>query len=144
MLNRQPGAGQVSGRYHIGSALSAVHLFRCWDHAAEYGGDTVSRYSPERIRYAARLHQAHRQADTGDRRCSARQRFFRSSADENGITHIMLVIHAWHMPRAAKEFEQAGFKVTSAATTFTTRYRTDAAGVYPHRRCTPAKWIIHA
>jgi uncharacterized SAM-binding protein YcdF (DUF218 family) len=43
----------------------------------------------------------------------------------------MLVIHAWHMPRAAKEFEQAGFKVTSAATVFAPRYRTDAAGVYP-------------
>ena len=42
----------------------------------EYGSDTVNRYSLERIRYAARLHQAYRQADTGDRRCSARQRLF--------------------------------------------------------------------
>lgn len=52
-----PGTGQVSGRYHIGSALSAVHPFRCWNYAAEYGGDTAGRYSPERVRYAALLHQ---------------------------------------------------------------------------------------
>ena len=44
---------------------------------------------------------------------------------KNGITHIMLVTHAWHMPRAAREFEQAGFKVTPAAAAFTTRHQTE-------------------
>lgn len=43
---------------------------------------------------------------------------------KNGITHIMLVSHAWHMSRAAKGFEQAGFKATSAAA-FTTRHQTE-------------------
>lgn len=41
------------------------------------------------------------------------------------ITNIALVTHAWHMPRAAREFKQAGFKVTPAPTAYTTRYKTD-------------------
>ena len=37
---------------------------------------------------------------------------------KNKITHIALVTHAWHMPRAIKEFERAGFKVTPASTAY--------------------------
>jgi uncharacterized SAM-binding protein YcdF (DUF218 family) len=37
------------------------------------------------------------------------------------ITHIALVTHAWHMPRAIREFEQAGFKVTPASTAYVTK-----------------------
>ena len=33
-----------------------------------------------------------------------------------GVTHIALVTHAWHMPRAAAEFEAVGFTVTTAPT----------------------------
>ena len=49
----------------------------------------------------------------------------------DGVTHIALVTHAWHMPRAAREFEQAGFKITPAATAFTTRYETDLFAFIP-------------
>lgn len=35
-----------------------------------------------------------------------------------GITHILLVTHAWHMPRAQAAFEKAGFTVTPAGTVF--------------------------
>lgn len=49
----------------------------------------------------------------------------------DGIRHIALVTHAWHMPRAAREFEQAGFKVTPAATAYTTRYKTDFFAFIP-------------
>lgn len=49
----------------------------------------------------------------------------------DGVTRIALVTHAWHMPRAAREFEQAGFKITPAATTFTTRYTTDLFAFIP-------------
>lgn len=41
--------------------------------------------------------------------------------DAEGINQIALVTHAWHMPRAKMVFERAGFKVTPAATLFTTR-----------------------
>ena len=47
------------------------------------------------------------------------------------ITHIMLVTHAWHMPRATKAFEQVGFKVTPAATAFTTRQQIDVLAFIP-------------
>ena len=43
----------------------------------------------------------------------------------------MLVTHAWHMPRAAREFEQAGFRVMPAATAFTTRHKTDVLAAIP-------------
>ncbi|HEY6043550.1 MAG TPA: YdcF family protein [Nitrosospira sp.] len=50
---------------------------------------------------------------------------------KDGIRHIALVTHAWHMPRAMREFEQAGFKVTPAATAYTTRYKTDLFAFIP-------------
>ena len=36
-----------------------------------------------------------------------------------GITDIYLVTHAWHMPRARRAFERAGFTVTAAPTGYT-------------------------
>lgn len=33
---------------------------------------------------------------------------------KDGITHIALVTHAWHMPRSVRNFENAGFKVLPA------------------------------
>ncbi len=133
--------------------------------AAEYGGDTVSRYSLERIRYAARLYQLTGKpilvtggAPLGNISSEAEQmkavleNEFRvpvnwvegasNNTHENayksyeilkrgGITHIMLVTHAWHMPRAMREFERVGFQVTPAPTAFTTRYRTDGLAYLP-------------
>ena len=133
--------------------------------AVEYGGDTVSRYSLERIRYAARLYQLTGKpvlvtggAPLGNTSSEAEQmksvleNEFRvpvnwaegasNNTHENayksyeilkrdGITHIMLVTHAWHMQRAMREFERAGFQVTPAPTAFTTRYRTDGLAYLP-------------
>jgi len=50
---------------------------------------------------------------------------------KEGIDRIILVTHAWHMPRAAREFEQAGFKISPAATGYTTRHRTDIFVLIP-------------
>ena len=133
--------------------------------AVEYGGDTVSRYSLERIRYAAHLYQLTGKsilvtggAPLGNASSEAEQmksvleNEFRTpvkwverssnNTHENayksyeilkkdGITHIMLITHAWHMPRAMREFERAGFQVTPAPTAFTTRYRTDGLAYLP-------------
>ncbi len=133
--------------------------------AVEYGGDTVNRYSLERIRYAARLYQLTGKpilvtggAPLGNISSEAEQmkavlenefrvpvNWVESASNnthenayksyeilkKNGITHIMLVTHAWHMPRAMREFERAGFQVTPAPTAFTTRYRTDGLAYLP-------------
>jgi len=40
-----------------------------------------------------------------------------------GISRIVLVTHAWHMPRARLAFEHAGFEVIAAPTAHATRYR---------------------
>lgn len=44
---------------------------------------------------------------------------------KEGITRIYLVTHAWHMPRSAAAFRNAGFEVIEAPTAFTTRHHTD-------------------
>jgi uncharacterized SAM-binding protein YcdF (DUF218 family) len=44
--------------------------------------------------------------------------YSRQIAEKNGIDKVLLVTHAWHMPRAVYSFEKAGFKVTPAPTVF--------------------------
>lgn len=48
-----------------------------------------------------------------------------------GIKRIYLVSHAWHLPRAIRVFQQAGFEVIPAPTAFTTRYQTDLLTFLP-------------
>jgi uncharacterized SAM-binding protein YcdF (DUF218 family) len=50
------------------------------------------------------------------------------------VTHIALVTHAWHMPRAIREFENAGFRVIPASTAYTTRYKTNLLAFIPSAR----------
>jgi uncharacterized SAM-binding protein YcdF (DUF218 family) len=47
------------------------------------------------------------------------------------IHSIYLVTQAWHMPRSAAAFRQAGFTVIEAPTAFTTRYQTDLLTFIP-------------
>lgn len=123
----------------------------------EYGGDTVSSATLERIRYAAWLHRrtglpvlvsggrplgARRSeaeamrdalAEFGvptrwveDRSPDTRRNAERSAAilreaglALDGVPHVLLVTHAWHLPRAARAFERAGMTVTGAGTGYT-------------------------
>lgn len=48
-----------------------------------------------------------------------------------GLDKIYLVTHAWHMPRAAQAFRQAGFTVIEAPTAYTTRERVDILAFVP-------------
>ena len=104
--------------------------------AVEYGGDTVNRYSLERIRYAAYLYQLTGKSilvtggaplgnisSEAEQMKSVLENEFRTpvkwvegssnNTHENAyksyeilkkdeIKHIMLVTHAWHMPRAKR------------------------------------------
>jgi len=48
-----------------------------------------------------------------------------------GITRILLVTHAWHMPRAMYSFRSAGFDVTAAPTQFISVSEIDAIDFIP-------------
>lgn len=48
-----------------------------------------------------------------------------------GINRILLVTHAWHMPRARLAFEHAGFSVIAAPTIHSTRHRLRLADLLP-------------
>ncbi len=50
-----------------------------------------------------------------------------------GITHVVLVSHAWHLRRAARVFERAGFSVLPAPT----RFSADASALTFIERWTP-------
>ncbi len=59
-------------------------------------------------------------------------RYSHQLLQQAGIKRIYLVTHAWHIPRAARAFQAAGFEVVPAPTGFTTRYRTDLLSFLPH------------
>ena len=139
--------------------------------APEYGGDTVSSGSLERLRYAALIHKrsgkpilvsggnplghatpeavqmravlenewripvAWSEATSANTFENARNSY--AILDAAGIRRIYLVTHAWHMPRARRAFEQAGFTVVPAATRYATPHALrltdllpDAEGLY--------------
>ena len=55
----------------------------------------------------------------------------RQILQQAGIKRIYLVTHAWHIPRAARAFQAAGFEVIAAPTAFTTRYQTTLLSFLP-------------
>jgi len=57
-----------------------------------------------------------RWVDAGSRDTHENALRMREILGRDGIQRIALVTHSWHMPRAADEFEQAGFQVVPAPT----------------------------
>lgn len=122
--------------------------------APEYGGDTVSSLTLERLRYGVHLQRETRlplvlsggNSDddplpeatllkeaavndfavpawlTEERSRTTFENAAYTSAElrARGITRVLLVTHAWHMPRAIWSFAQAGLGAVAAPTGFVT------------------------
>jgi uncharacterized SAM-binding protein YcdF (DUF218 family) len=120
--------------------------------APEYGGDTVSRATLERLRYAAVLQRRSglpllvsggapfnglpeslsmkevlekefavkvRWTESASRDTAENASFSAPILKNDGIQRIVLVSHAWHLPRAVAAFERQGLTVIAAPTGFT-------------------------
>ena len=129
--------------------------------AEEYGDDTVSSFSLERSRYAARIlkqtslpliisggrvrNEARSEADLmrellqkefvviedcyveeKSRTTYENAKFTAEFLKQNDIQKILLVTHAWHMPRAKSAFEHFDIRVIPAPTAFYGRPLTDS------------------
>lgn len=135
-------------------------------HAPEYGGDTVSDASLQRLRYAAKLHretglpilvtggkplgnsisEGQQMKQILEQEFNVPVQWVEGESDNTlqsaqmsyaalksaGIKRIYLVTHAWHMPRSAHTFQNAGFEVIPAPTAYSTRYRTDLLAFIPN------------
>lgn len=120
--------------------------------APEYGGDTVSRLTLVRVRYAARLQRNTglpllttggqvlttaepeaelmrqvlvdefdvpvRWVETASRNTEENARFSAHLLARDEVQEVLLVSHAWHLPRAVAAFERAGIEVVPAPTGF--------------------------
>lgn len=63
---------------------------------------------------------------------------------QQGIRKIYLVTHAWHMPRAAAVFRNAGFEIIEAPMAYTTRYQTDLLAFLPRAEgLRDSKILVH-
>ncbi len=141
--------------------------------APEYGDDTVSDYTLERLRYGARLARATGlpvavsggsphggQAEARTMRSALRDDFgitVRWSEDRSrntwqnavllramlppDIRRVVLVTHAWHMPRACYAFEHAGFSPIAAPTGYVARRPLRWEDFMPGPRGWSATWL---
>lgn len=120
-------------------------------YAPDFGGETVSRLTLERVRYGARLAKLTglpvlvsggvarvppseanamrlalaqdfgidaRWVEEQSRNTGENAKYSAVILKREGITHVVLVTHAAHMPRARAYFEAAGLQVTPAPTAF--------------------------
>jgi uncharacterized SAM-binding protein YcdF (DUF218 family) len=131
--------------------------------ALEYGSETVSAATLERLRYAARLHhqtglpvvatggapfgEAVAEAElmrrvlvddfrvqlvlieTESRNTFENAAFTRTVLEKSGIRRVLLVTHAWHMPRAIWSFKKAALDAVPAPMGF--EAGEDALGYVP-------------
>lgn len=123
--------------------------------APEYGGDTVDRFSMERIRYGAALQRATglplyvtggtvpgeappsvgvlmaktlteelgvpvAGVESQSRDTWENASFSKTMLERDGISHVLLVTSATHLPRAVEACQRAGLAVTPAPTGFVT------------------------
>src|SRR5690606_3552038 len=150
---RSPPLAPESALAARAQAIVVLGGGRQW-HAPEYAGDTVNRYTLERLRYAARLHRASglpvlvsggstlgeavpeaelmrrvlaqdfgvpvRWVETRSRNTFENALYTTAVLEGAGIRVVLLVTHAWHMPRARWSSTRAGLVTVPAPTGFST------------------------
>lgn len=120
--------GPTVGRATLERLRYAAHLHRLTGKPILVsGGDPQDSGTPEAVQMKTVLENDFRVSVewTEGTSNNTRQNACNSLAllKKKGITQIYLVTHAWHMPRASKEFERVGFKVIPAATAYTTQHK---------------------
>jgi len=162
-----PPTGDLHADPHAAIVILAGGRYQ---NAPEYGGDTVSTLSLERVRYGARLaRRTHlpvlvtggtvwkqraseaslmkqtleedfntpvRWVEGQSRTTWENARYTKDILAKEGITHIYLVTHAWHMPRSEFAFRHFGFEVIPAPTSFsnTSELDPDVSDWFPEAR----------
>lgn len=144
-----PANGDLHADPHAAVVILAGGRYK---NAPEYGGDTVSPITLERVRYGARLaRRLHlpvlvtggtvwkqrisegalmkialeedlntpvRWIEGQSRTTWENARYTQEILAKEGITHIYLVTHAWHMPRSEFAFRHFGFDIIPAPLSF--------------------------
>jgi uncharacterized SAM-binding protein YcdF (DUF218 family) len=112
------------------------------------GGSPMAGRSSEAVQMKVALEKEFGVPVRWTERASAntRENAYKSFAvlKKEGVRSIALVTHAWHMPRAMREFERAGFEVTPAGTSYTTRHKTDLLAFIPSAAALQkSSWFFH-
>ncbi|HYD33112.1 MAG TPA: YdcF family protein [Methylophilaceae bacterium] len=98
-------------------------------------GGAVNKHLPEGVLMQKRLQEDFRVpvrwAEDRAINTFENARFSAEILKQAGISRIYLVTHAWHMPRSVMAFRNAGFEVTPAPMSFTTRFKTDVFAFIP-------------
>lgn len=108
----------------------------------EAGERTVARLMAEALRELG-VRARWREARAGDTRQNAR--FSAAILAEEGVRRVLLVTHAWHMPRARAAFEAAGLEVVAAPTAPRIWPRADRLDAYlpSARSLQESRWALH-
>jgi uncharacterized SAM-binding protein YcdF (DUF218 family) len=94
-------------------------------------GNNVSEAEQMRLSLAEDFHVTVRWIEGASDNTLENAQYSYATLHKTGINKIYLVTHAWHMPRSAAAFRQAGFEVIEAPTAFTTRYQIDLLAFVP-------------
>jgi uncharacterized SAM-binding protein YcdF (DUF218 family) len=142
------------GRDTVGSATLmrlryAAHLQRASSlpvlltGGAPLGNDTPEAEQMRRV-LETEFRVPARWLETASRNTLENARLSHALLAPQGIRRVVLVTHAWHMPRARLAFERAGFEVIPAATGYATRYRVTALSFVPGAAALlDSSWFFH-
>ena len=123
---------RYAARLHRESGLPIAVIGGDPLNTGEAGADHMERALEEELRVPVKW------ADGRSRHTFDNARFAWEVLEAAGVTRILLVSHAWHLPRAVSAFEEQGFTVTPAPTAFLTKGALDRGPLL----WVPAAWAL--